>query len=559
MGCSASKQADDLREGTERVMSGRRGIGASERIRTPSERIKVQARRTAILEALKDENDKTSIPSPDLKADGSLTAKEVAMRISGSTVSKDCVLGDLRSEGGIIRASYAALTQRGYYPDNPHKENQDAYCVVPSKFAGGEGDGYFAVFDGHGDLGHDCASFAKQILHAHISAGVKRKRASLNSERLRKLTKEGGVMPKNAFHPSQWPYLSSEQYESCVREAHIKCNEEMHKSKVVKDQTAGDHGHLRLVSRWTNMREQRWRQQSSMPAEEEKREIDQSDSGDGHDNGSLVAIPLSEDQTPYRKDERERLKKSGARVCSIDQMEGLEPMHENWGEVDLGVDIDVEGDPPRVWLADRNFPGCAFSRSLGDDIGEGVGVNAEPEFITKDVTRGDEILVIASDGVFEFLTNQRVVDICAASTNPVEACTRLLEEAYAEWLRYELRTDDITCIVIFLKTISGDNTVHVQHAGLPQRVTCSLELTYKTYNGKTDWHGPNHQALALARGAEFYCLPVSREVQSTLSSYGCLCKVVWGPVMSLSFRRFSWSSDSVMMIKIITLSTLFHR
>jgi len=454
-------------------MSGRRGIGASERIRTPSERIKVQARRTAILEALKDENDKTSIPSPDLKADGSLTAKEVAMRISGSTVSKDCVLGDLRSEGGIIRASYAALTQRGYYPDNPHKENQDAYCVVPSKFAGGEGDGYFAVFDGHGDLGHDCASFAKQILHAHISAGVKRKRASLNSERLRKLTKEGGVMPKNAFHPSQWPYLSSEQYESCVREAHIKCNEEMHKSKVVKDQTAGTtaisvsfHAGRICVSNVGDSRcvlghrlaKQPQDAESSTPAEEEKREIDQSDSGDGHDNGSLVAIPLSEDQTPYRKDERERLKKSGARVCSIDQMEGLEPMHENWGEVDLGVDIDVEGDPPRVWLADRNFPGCAFSRSLGDDIGEGVGVNAEPEFITKDVTRGDEILVIASDGVFEFLTNQRVVDICAASTNPVEACTRLLEEAYAEWLRYELRTDDITCIVIFLKSGRPDDS-----------------------------------------------------------------------------------------------------
>ena len=149
MGCTGSKNAsddaDDLRT-TERVMEGRKGVGASERIRTSSERIKIQSRRAALLNSSskKDENDKTSLPSPDLKADGSLTAKEVAMRISGSAVTKDCVLGDLRCEGGIVRARYAALTQRGYYPDNPHKENQDAYCIVPSKFAGSEGDGFFA-------------------------------------------------------------------------------------------------------------------------------------------------------------------------------------------------------------------------------------------------------------------------------------------------------------------------------------------------------------------------------------------------------------------------------
>ena len=293
------------------------------------------------------------------------------------------------------------------------------------------------------------------------------------------MTKKGEAMPKNAFHPSQWPYLSREQYEQCVREAHVKCNAEMHKSKDVKDQMAGTtaisvsfHAGRIHVSNVGDSRcvlghrlaKQPQDAESSTPAEEEKREIDdQRDSDDGHDDDgspaseSLIAIPLSEDQTPYRKDERDRLKKSGARVCSIDQMEGLEPMHENWGEVDLGVDIDVEGDPPRVWLAEHDYPGCAFSRSLGDEVGEGVGVNAEPEFVTKDVTRGDEILVIASDGVFEFLTNQRVVDICAACSNPMEACERLLDRAYEEWLRYEIRTDDITCIVMFLKNDKQDD------------------------------------------------------------------------------------------------------
>ena len=50
-------------------------------------------------------------------------------------------------------------------------------------------------------------------------------------------------------------------------------------------------------------------------------------------NGKLIAYPLSSDQTPFRKDERERCKAAGAIVANMDQMDGLEPMHENWTEV----------------------------------------------------------------------------------------------------------------------------------------------------------------------------------------------------------------------------------
>lgn len=173
--------------------------------------------------------------------------------------------------------------------------------------------------------------------------------------------------------------------------------------------------------------------------------------------GDIVAIALSQDQTPYRKDERDRLKNAGARICTIDQMEGKEPMHEKWGEFELGVDINFEGDIPRVWCAEHNYPGTAFSRSLGDSVAEHIGVNADPEILTKKVTKGDEFLVIATDGIFEFLTNQRVIDICATSNDPAHACSRLLEASYEMWLAHETRTDDITCIVLFLKnTIPND-------------------------------------------------------------------------------------------------------
>lgn len=57
-------------------------------------------------------------------------------------------------------------------------------------------------------------------------------------------------------------------------------------------------------------------------------------------------------------------------------------------------------------------------------------------------------MVIASDGVFEFLTSQAVVDMVAQYEDPLEACQKVVAESYRLWLTYELRTDDITIICV---------------------------------------------------------------------------------------------------------------
>jgi serine/threonine protein phosphatase PrpC len=184
--------------------------------------------------------------------------------------------------------------------------------------------------------------------------------------------------------------------------------------------------------------------------EEEKCEIDAEQQYSEPHKGEILAIPLTRDQTPYRKDERERIRKEGGEIKSIDQMEGREDVHDNWGDMVLGENVDIQGDPPRVWVEGANYPGTAFTRSLGDKIAEDIGVNAEPEIITKDLTVNDEYLVIASDGIFEFLTNQEVLNICEASFSPLQACELLTKAAYDKWLEHENRTDDITIIVCFL-------------------------------------------------------------------------------------------------------------
>jgi serine/threonine protein phosphatase PrpC len=172
----------------------------------------------------------------------------------------------------------------------------------------------------------------------------------------------------------------------------------------------------------------------------------------GHklENGSILPIPLTRDQTPYRRDERERVKKEGAEIKSIDQLKGREPMHDDWGDMVHGENVDIKGNPPRVWVKGNDFPGTAFTRSIGDRVAENIGVIADPEIETKSLTENDKYLVIASDGVFEFLTNKQVMAIVEKSADPVEACKAVHQAALEQWEEYENRTDDITVIVCFL-------------------------------------------------------------------------------------------------------------
>jgi hypothetical protein len=105
------------------------------------------------------------------------------------------------------------------------------------------------------------------------------------------------------------------------------------------------------------------------------------------EDDKLIAKPLSSDQTPYRKDERERVKSYGARILTSRQIYGLAPIYDNWDDISLGEDIDEGGDPPRVWSPNGNYPGAAFTRSLGDRLGEACGIIAEPEILERLVER----------------------------------------------------------------------------------------------------------------------------------------------------------------------------
>lgn len=125
------------------------------------------------------------------------------------------------------------------------------------------------------------------------------------------------------------------------------------------------------------------------------------------------------------------------------------------GRIDYYKDSDGRKiGPARVYGKDDDGPGLAMSRSLGDTIAEKLGVIPTPDVkIAKRLPDRDRALVLASDGVTEFLSNDRIGEIIFPfySSNDTEgACRKLVEESTSMWLKEDNVIDDITAVVIFL-------------------------------------------------------------------------------------------------------------
>ena len=292
----------------------------------------------------------------------------------------------LRCVSGAYSARYGSLVFRGLYADEPAKPCQDRYGMVETN-----GDPWFLVLDGHGPNGHACAQFCLEEL------------------------------------PRSFEEAQSESIEERLVEASVKTNRALHKSKV-ESRDSGTTAVSLLVNDGV---------------------LYCSNVGDSRciigrkENNTIKAIALSKDQTLYRQDERQRIEASGGRVLSIGQIEGSVPMDHVW-KCDLGDEIDSDGDPPRLWRKDAFEPGTAFSRSLGDFTAQELGCSSEPEVQKHVIDENDFCCVLATDGVWEFLTNQVVLDMCLETDDPFVACNRIVAKAAYEWVTREQRTDDIS-------------------------------------------------------------------------------------------------------------------
>ena len=104
------------------------------------------------------------------------------------------------------------------------------------------------------------------------------------------------------------------------------------------------------------------------------------------------------------------------------------------GRVDYYKDMDGKKvGPARVYAKDEDGPGLAMSRSLGDTVAEKLGVIAVPDVrVVKRMAERDKAVILCSDGVSEFLSNEKIGEIVYpfyASNDTEGACRKLVEEA----------------------------------------------------------------------------------------------------------------------------------
>ena len=123
------------------------------------------------------------------------------------------------------------------------------------------------------------------------------------------------------------------------------------------------------------------------------------------------------------------------------------------GVVEQLKDEDGEGiGPYRVWVKGKDYPGLAMSRSIGDLKGKTIGVIPDPGIYEYDINKSTKYIIVCSDGVWEFLNNEIVMNIGKTyylENNAVEFCHELVDKALKEWEDRESIVDDITAVVAF--------------------------------------------------------------------------------------------------------------
>ena len=150
--------------------------------------------------------------------------------------------------------------------------------------------------------------------------------------------------------------------------------------------------------------------------------------------GAVNVVELSKDHKPDNPLERKRILKAGGRIRQI---------------------VDENGTRTgglRVFVPSQEIPGVNFSRSMGDDVIHAFGVSSEVDCIVTPRTIKDSFVVVASDGIFEFLENQEVLQVVARSRTVQEAATSLVAVAKERWIAEESSSDDITVAVIKLSS-----------------------------------------------------------------------------------------------------------
>ncbi|KAI3465723.1 hypothetical protein Pfo_022386 [Paulownia fortunei] len=292
--------------------------------------------------------------------------------------------------------------------------NQDAMIVWEDFMA--EDVTFCGVFDGHGPHGHLVARKVRDTLPLKLSS-------FLNSFESKKNGSSANCCNGNTKSDVVDPVKDTsaeEKVESLWREAFLKSYKAMDKelrSHPNLDCFCSGSTAVTVVKQGPNL---------FMGNIGDSRAI----LGSKDSNDSMIAIQLTVDLKPDLPREAERIKRCKGRVFALQD----------------------EPEVPRVWLPFDDAPGLAMARAFGDFCLKEYGVISIPEFSHRILSDRDKFVVLASDGVWDVLSNEEVVEIVSSAPTRSSAARILVESAAREWkAKYPTsKMDDCAVVCLFL-------------------------------------------------------------------------------------------------------------
>eukprot|EP00753_Platysulcus_tardus_P005314 PLAT13167.1.p1 GENE.PLAT13167.1~~PLAT13167.1.p1 ORF type:complete len:378 (-),score=143.88 PLAT13167.1:585-1718(-) len=295
--------------------------------------------------------------------------------------------------GGELRVAAGVRSLQGMNAAPPHKPNQDSW-VLQHGVGLLDDSLLFGVFDGHGPFGDHLSHFCRMELPGILEE-------QLGCE-------EGAIEPAAALERC-FPALQ-EKLLVAVASSHV--------DPLVSGTTAIVgllHDGVLHVANVGDSRAILVRREG----------------------GRLHARALSDDHKPNRADERKRISASSAVIMS---------------EADLRPGI---GDPSKQfvcrWRDGEIWYGIMFSRSIGDvDSHTHLGISHEAEMSVHEIDAHDMYVIVASDGVWDYMTNEEVARVIEGHGDPQKAAKALVMEARDRWTTHSVRRDDITAVCVRL-------------------------------------------------------------------------------------------------------------
>lgn len=290
------------------------------------------------------------------------------------------------------------------------KINQDSCVALPNHFNLDQYD-IMAIFDGHGQNGHFISQLAKSVFIHFFSRSdlfyiPRQFKSSPNLLSLKNLIKEEDIYQK----------ISQQNYR-ILRDGFTLIEAEINSSEYEKDFSGSTGCAVFVVGR-----------HAICVNIGDSRAIIISNKG-------KTVSTLSIDHKPQNKKEKERIIKCGGEVRKSNEK------------------VLSNSTPYRVWVKDRDYPGLAMSRSLGDFIAKEIGVIDEPDICDHPLSKEDMYIVVASDGVWEWLSNEDVektVTPFYLANNIEKATESLISQARKHFIDSGEYIDDITVTILFL-------------------------------------------------------------------------------------------------------------